>query len=69
MLEGYLSQCRNLGVEEIIAVGTSALRDAHNSGEVRARLSARLRFEIREISGDEEGGYSFYYWRKGLPLA
>jgi len=25
VLESYLSQCRNLGVEEIIAVGTSAL--------------------------------------------
>ena len=69
VLEGYLSQCRNLGVEEIIAVGTSALRDAHNSGEVRARLSARLGFEIRVISGEEEAAYSFLSVQRGLPLA
>ncbi len=69
VLEGYLSQCRNLGVEEIIAVGTSALRDAHNSGEVLARLGARLGFEIRVISGEEEAAYSFLSVRRGLPLA
>jgi len=69
VLESYLQQCRNLGVEEIIAVGTSALRDAHNSGEVCARLNARLGFEIRVISGDEEAAYSFLSVQRGLPLA
>jgi len=68
VLESYLSQCRNLGVEEIIAVGTSALRDAHNSGEVCARLNTRLGFEIRVISGDEEAAYSFLSVQRGLPL-
>ena len=68
VLEGYLSQCRDLGVEEIIAVGTSALRDARNSGEVCARLNARLGFEIRVISGDEEAAYSFLSVQRGLPL-
>ncbi len=68
VLEGYLGQCRNLGVEEIIAVGTSALRDARNSGEVRARLAARLGFEIRVISADEEAAYSFLSVQRGLPL-
>jgi exopolyphosphatase/guanosine-5'-triphosphate,3'-diphosphate pyrophosphatase len=68
VLESYLSQCRNLGVEEIIAVGTSALRDARNSGEVRARLGARLGFEIRVISGEEEAAYSFLSVQRGLPL-
>ena len=69
VLEGYLSQCRSLGVEEIIAVGTSALRDACNSGEVRARLGARLGFEIRVISGEEEAAYSFLSVQRGLSLA
>lgn len=68
VIEGYLSQCRNLGVEEIIAVGTSALRDARNSGEVRARLGARLGFEVRVISGEEEAVYSFLSVQRGLPL-
>jgi len=68
VLEGYLSPCRSLGVEEIIAVGTSALRDARNSGEVCARLNARLGFEIRVISGDDEAAYSFLSVQRGLPL-
>jgi exopolyphosphatase/guanosine-5'-triphosphate,3'-diphosphate pyrophosphatase len=68
VLESYLSQCRNLGVEEIIAVGTSALRDARNSGEVRARLGARLGLEVRVISGEEEAAYSFFSVQRGLPL-
>ncbi|MBI2532412.1 MAG: Ppx/GppA family phosphatase [Deltaproteobacteria bacterium] len=69
VLESYLSQCRNLGVEEIIAVGTSALRDAQNSGEVLARLQARLGFEIRVLSGEEEAAYSFLSVQRGLSLA
>jgi exopolyphosphatase/guanosine-5'-triphosphate,3'-diphosphate pyrophosphatase len=69
VIEGYLSQCRNLSVEEIIAVGTSALRDAHNSGEVGTRLGERLGFEIRVISGEEEAAYSFLSVQRGLPLA
>ena len=69
VLEGYLSQCRSLGVEEIFAVGTSALRDARNSGEVLARLGARLGFEIRVISGEEEAAYSFLSVQRGLSLA
>ncbi|MBI2364428.1 MAG: Ppx/GppA family phosphatase [Deltaproteobacteria bacterium] len=69
VLESYLSQCRNLGVEEIIAGGTSALRDAQNSGEVLARLQARLGFEIRVLSGEEEAAYSFLSVQRGLSLA
>jgi exopolyphosphatase/guanosine-5'-triphosphate,3'-diphosphate pyrophosphatase len=68
VLEGYRKQCQDLGVEEIIAVGTSALRDARNSAEVRQRLSARLGFEIRVISGAEEAAYSFLAVVRGLAL-
>ena len=68
VLRDYLRQCRSLDVKEIIAVGTSALRDARNSGAVRARLGARLGFEIRVISGDEEAAYSFLSVQRGLPL-
>jgi exopolyphosphatase / guanosine-5'-triphosphate,3'-diphosphate pyrophosphatase len=68
VIESYLSQCQNFAVEEIIAVGTSALRDARNSGEVLGRLNARLGFEIRVISGEEEAAYSFLSVQRGLPL-
>src|SRR5262245_2203602 len=68
VLQGYREQCQNLGVEEICAVGTSALRDARNSAEVRARLRERLGFEIRVISGDQEAAYSFLAVQRGLSL-
>ncbi|HEX9263623.1 MAG TPA: Ppx/GppA phosphatase family protein [Candidatus Binatia bacterium] len=69
VLERYLEQCKNLGVEEIIAVGTSALRDAKNSDEVRARFHDRLGIDIRVISGAEEAAYSFLAVERGLALA
>lgn len=67
-LERYRAHCQNLGVDEIIAVGTSALRDAQNSAEVRARLHQRLGFEIRVITGDQEAAYSFLAVERGLSL-
>ena len=66
VLERYRDHCRNLGVEEITAVGTSALRDAANSAEVRARWRARLGFNVRVISGNEEAAYSFLAVQRGL---
>ncbi len=68
ILEHYRDHCLNLGVEQIFAVGTSALRDARNSAEVRARLGARLGCEIRVISGAEEAAYSFLAVQRGLSL-
>lgn len=67
-LERYRDHCQTLGVEEIFAVGTSALRDARNSAEVRSRLRERLGFEIRVISGAEEAAYSFLAVQRGLSL-
>lgn len=68
ILERYRDHCQNLGVEEIFAVGTSALRDARNSAEVRSRLRERLGFEIRVISGAEEAAYAFLAVQRGLAL-
>lgn len=68
VIERYLEHCRNLGVSEVIAVGTSALRDAQNSDAVRARFRAKLGLDIRVISGSEEAGYSFLAVERGLAL-
>jgi exopolyphosphatase / guanosine-5'-triphosphate,3'-diphosphate pyrophosphatase len=68
VLRRYLERCRRCNVEEIIAVGTSALRDARNSAEVRARFKAQLGFEVRVISGEEEAACSFLAVQKGLAL-
>jgi exopolyphosphatase / guanosine-5'-triphosphate,3'-diphosphate pyrophosphatase len=69
VLERYLNQCRDLGVEEIHAVGTSALRDAANSKEVRERLKHHLGLDIRVLSGEEEAAYSFLAVQRGLSLS
>ena len=68
VLERYRDHCKNLAVEDIFAVGTSALRDAANSGEVLARYRDKLGFEIRVISGREEAAYCFLAVQRGLSL-
>jgi len=68
ILARYRDRCKDLGVEEITAVGTSALRDARNSDEVRARIRDALGIDIRVISGSEEAGYSFLAVQRGLSL-
>ena len=68
VLQRYLERCKRLNVEKIIAVGTSALRDARNSAEVRARFEVQLGFDVRVISGDEEAEYAFLAVEQGLPL-
>ena len=69
VLRRFLERCRTLGVEETIAIGTSALRDAINSGEVRARFEEELKLRVRVITGTEEAAYSFLAVQQGLPLA
>jgi len=68
VLQRYLERCKRLNVEKIIAVGTSALRDARNSAEVRARFEVQLGLDVRVISGDEEAEYAFLAVQQGLPL-
>jgi len=68
VLRCYLERFESLNVEEIIAVGTSALRDARNSAEVRGRFKEQLGFDVRVISGDDEAAYSFLAVQRGLPL-
>ncbi len=67
-LRRYRDQCKDLGVDEIVAVGTSALRDAANSAAVRDRIRAELGIDIRVISGAEEAAYAFLAAQRGLSL-
>jgi exopolyphosphatase/guanosine-5'-triphosphate,3'-diphosphate pyrophosphatase len=68
VLDRYLAACKNLGVGEIAAVGTSALREARNSLEVRERWRQEIGLSVRVISGDEEAVYSFLAVQRGLRL-
>ena len=67
-LREYLRACRDLGVGEIVAMGTSALRDARNAESFIARLKRELALELRVLSGEEEAVYSYLAVQKGLQL-
>ncbi|MDH3442353.1 MAG: Ppx/GppA family phosphatase [Deltaproteobacteria bacterium] len=69
ILRSYLKECADLNVREIFAVGTSALRDAENSSEIRDHWRRRFGLNVRVISGEEEAAYSFLAAREGLALA
>jgi exopolyphosphatase/guanosine-5'-triphosphate,3'-diphosphate pyrophosphatase len=69
ILRSFLERCASLNVQEITAVGTSALRDAQNSTEVRERWRRELGIAVRVISGAEEAAYSFLAACGGLSLA
>jgi exopolyphosphatase/guanosine-5'-triphosphate,3'-diphosphate pyrophosphatase len=69
VLRRYLEKCAALGVHEIVAVGTSALRDGENSRAVRERWQREIGLKARVISGAEEAAYSFLATRRGLSLA
>lgn len=68
VLRSYLERCRSLGVGEVVAVGTSALRDAENADHFKARFRRELGLDLRVLSGEEEASYSYLAVRKGLGL-
>jgi exopolyphosphatase/guanosine-5'-triphosphate,3'-diphosphate pyrophosphatase len=67
-LRGYLESCKTLGVDEIAVVGTSALREARNAGDFKARLKRELGLDLRVLSGQEEAAYSYLAVQRGLSL-
>jgi exopolyphosphatase / guanosine-5'-triphosphate,3'-diphosphate pyrophosphatase len=48
-----------IGAERVVALATSAMRDAENGPEFRDFLKARFGIEARTISGDEEARLTF----------
>jgi exopolyphosphatase/guanosine-5'-triphosphate,3'-diphosphate pyrophosphatase len=67
-LRSYVRSCSELGVDEIVVVGTSALRDAANAEAFAARIRRELGLELRVLSGDEEAFYSYLAVQRGLAL-
>jgi exopolyphosphatase/guanosine-5'-triphosphate,3'-diphosphate pyrophosphatase len=55
----YRRAIDQLGAERTVAVATSAVRDAANGDEFRARLRDELGIDARTISGDEEARLTF----------
>jgi len=50
------AEARGLGADRVIAVATSAVRDASNSGEFLDRAKAATGLAIRILTGPEEAG-------------
>lgn len=67
-LRSYLARCRDLGANEVVTAGTSALRDAQNAGNFTLRLQQELGLDLRVLSGEEEAAYSYLAVQRGLAL-
>jgi exopolyphosphatase/guanosine-5'-triphosphate,3'-diphosphate pyrophosphatase len=67
-LRAYAGLCRDLRASEVMAVGTSALRDARNRQEFIGRVKSELGIELRVLSGAEEAFYSFLAVSRGLDV-
>jgi exopolyphosphatase/guanosine-5'-triphosphate,3'-diphosphate pyrophosphatase len=65
-LSQYLERCRAMEVQEIFAVGTSALREAKNSEDFLKLVEEKLDLSIEVISGEEEALLSFLAVAKDL---
>ncbi|MEA2365745.1 MAG: exopolyphosphatase / guanosine-5-triphosphate,3-diphosphate pyrophosphatase [Thermoleophilaceae bacterium] len=58
-IAAYREAIDRLGVEKVVAVATSAMRDAQNGPGFRDYLKERFGIEARTISGDEEARLTF----------
>lgn len=55
----YASFCRAGGITDIVAVGTSAIRDARNQARFLARIERESGIPVRVLSGPEEAHYGY----------
>jgi exopolyphosphatase/guanosine-5'-triphosphate,3'-diphosphate pyrophosphatase len=67
-LRDYARRCQTLGVDEVVIVGTSALRDAGNRDAFIDRLEQECGWTLRVLSGEEEAHYAFVAVCRGLDL-
>jgi exopolyphosphatase / guanosine-5'-triphosphate,3'-diphosphate pyrophosphatase len=58
-LAGYRETLDRLGAEGVVAVATSAMRDAANGPDFRDEIERRFGLDARTISGDEEARLTF----------
>ena len=65
-LSEYLERCQAMKVQEVFAVGTSALREAKNSDDFLKLVTEKLKLSIDVISGEEEAQLSFLAVAKDL---
>jgi exopolyphosphatase/guanosine-5'-triphosphate,3'-diphosphate pyrophosphatase len=66
LLDRYLAEARELGVERLAAVGTMCLRTAENAAVFIERAHTECGLEVEVISGEEEANLSFLAVQRGL---
>lgn len=59
MLKMFHTFCRSTGVQHIVTVGTSAVRNAANQAEFLEQLRRDAGLELRVLSGEEEAYYGY----------
>ena len=64
----FCAKAKELGADEIVAVGTMALRTASNSAEFVEKVKAACGLEVQIIPGEEEARLSYLAVLSGLPL-
>jgi exopolyphosphatase / guanosine-5'-triphosphate,3'-diphosphate pyrophosphatase len=57
--EVFAAFCRASGIDDVIAVGTSAFRDAGNSPQLLRAIAESTGIEARVLSGPEEARYGY----------
>ncbi len=57
--EVFASFCRAAGIDDVLPVGTSAIRDAHNRDELLDLIHERTGWDVRVLSGAEEAYYGY----------
>ena len=67
-LEAYAAELREHAPDLVLAVGTSAMRDAEGGASFRERAREILGVEPRVASGDEEAELTFLGALSGLPV-
>lgn len=55
----YAAFCKAAGIDDVIAVGTSAIRDARNQKRFLERIQRESGIEVRVLSGEEEAYYGY----------
>ncbi len=57
---GYVARYQELEAEHVVAIATSAVRDAENSGAFTGELRERFALDARVLTGDDEARLT--YW-------
>jgi exopolyphosphatase/guanosine-5'-triphosphate,3'-diphosphate pyrophosphatase len=55
----YVATCREAGAEHVVAIATSAVRDASNGGAFVAELRERFALSARVLDGEEEARLTY----------